>query len=129
MDHAADEYIASLKNQIDTAEALLTSWINASFFALTSSMLFYHVTRISSIKSDKYLAALIALALLGIGIVYIILGIYNYIPRTDDVLESCHQCSSEGLNRLSTTRNMNVCMAIITIGIELMIGYLISTSV
>lgn len=117
-----------LSKHIYEPEALLTYWMNLSILALTTAMLFYHVTRLYSIKANKNLSAFIAIALLGTGVIYLSTALFNYIPRTNDILEACqhdHHCSAKHLERISTTKKLNVGMSVITICIELVIGYLI----
>lgn len=121
-----------LSRHIYEPEALLTYWMNLSILALTTAMLFYHVTRLYSIKTNKNLAAFIAIALLGTGIVYLSTALFNYIPRTNDILQACrndHRCPDQRLDRIATTKKLNVGMSVVTIGIELIIGYLIFNTI
>jgi hypothetical protein len=95
-------------------------------------MLFYHITRLYSIKANKKLAAFIAIALLGTGVIYLSTALFNYIPRTNDILNACqndHRCPDEHVKRIATTKKLNVGMSVITIGIELVIGYLIFNTI
>ena len=108
--HGGDGYLGRHMVQVYEPEALLTYWMNLSILALTTAMLFYHVTRLYSIKANKNLAAFIAIAL----------------------LEACHhdhRCPDEHVERIATTKKLNVGMSVITIGIELVIGYLIFNTI
>ena len=125
-------YLSKHISAVYEPEALLTYWMNLSILALTTAMLFYHVTRLYSIKANKNLAAFIAIALLGTGVIYLSTALFNYIPRTNDILKACHhdhRCPDEHLQRIATTKKLNVGMSVITIGIELVIGYLIFNTI
>ena len=59
-------------------------------------------------------------------------ALFNYIPRTNDILKACHhdyRCPDDHLQRIATTKKLNVGMSVITIGIELVIGYLIFNTI
>ena len=126
-----DSWITKLK--IHEPEALLTHWMDLSIMALTTAMLFYHVTRLYSIKTNKNLAAFIAIALLGTGVVYLSAAIYNYIPRTNDIINECyknrHFCNDEQLERILVTKRLNIAMSAVTIMIEVLIGILIFNTI
>ena len=119
-------------DQFYAPEHLLSGWISLSVLMLTTSMLFYHLTRRYSIKTNKMLAAAVAISLMVCGGVYLIVSLFNYIPRMDEVLETCEKedlCSNDKYQRIKTSKNLNVAMVGITIGIELLIAYLIFNTI
>lgn len=128
-----EEYLTKHISAVYEPEALLTHWMNLSIMALTTAMLFYHVTRLYSIKTNKNLAAFIAIALLGTGVVYLSVALYNYIPRTNDIINECqknkHLCNDEQLDRISMTKKLNISLSVVTIMIEVLIGILIFNTI
>jgi hypothetical protein len=121
-------FLFTYTDQFYTPEAILSSWSNLSVLILTTSMVFYHLTRHNSIKVEKHLAAFIAIALLLTGMVYLILTLRNYIPRINDVITKCKtdkRCDSIQLNRIKETQRVNVIVTMLMIMIEMVIGYLI----
>ena len=123
---------AESMDQFYAPEHLLSGWISLSVLMLTTSMLFYHLTRRYSIKTNKHLAASVAISLMICGGIYLVVSLVNYIPRMDEVLETCRRdkmCSNNKLQRIKTSKNMNVAMVGITIAIELLIAYLIFNTI
>jgi hypothetical protein len=129
---SANQTSMALETLSATAESVLTYWMNLSILALTTAMIFYHVARHNDIRADKRLAAAIAITLLGTGVVYLSVAVFNYIPRTDDVVRGCRiseLCSQERENRLYLTRQLNVGMAAATLVTECVIAYLIYNAI
>ena len=127
-----NEYLNKHLDEIYEPEALLTYWMNLSLLALTTAMLFYHIARLYSNKSNENLAAFIAIALLGTGVIYLAAALFNYISRTNDILKACHHnhhCSVKHLERIALSRKVNIGISLLTIGIELVICYLIFNTI
>lgn len=127
-----DEVSMTLENMSTTAESVLTYWMNLSILALTTAMVFYHVARRNDISADKRLASAIAITLLGTGVVYLGIAVFNYIPRTNDVVRGCRAsklCSAAREDRLYLTRQLNVGMAVATLVTECVIAYLIYNAI
>lgn len=127
-----DHFTTTSIDQFYAPEHLLSGWISLSVLMLTTSMLFYHLTRRYSIKTNKQLAASVAISLMICGGVYLVVSLVNYIPRMDEVLETCKRdslCSDDKLQRITTSKNMNIAMAGTTIAIELLIAYLIFNTI
>jgi uncharacterized membrane protein len=72
-------------------ELLLAGWMSASFMLMTVSLIFYHMTRVSSLEMSKGIAALFAVALISVSAVLCITGLATYSMRIQNVLE--HQRS------------------------------------
>ena len=127
-----NDFLSSYANQFYTPEALLSSWLNLSVLILTTSMLFYHINHVQSIKADKRLAALISISLLVCGVLYVVVSLRNYIPRINDIIMECKQdpdCPDAAVERMQITKQVNVAMTTITICIEIFIAYLIFKTV
>ena len=127
-----NDFLSSYANQFYTPEALLSSWLNLSVLILTTSMLFYHINHVQSIKADKRLAALISISLLVCGVLYVVISLRNYIPRINDIIKECKQdpdCPEDAVERMQITKKVNVTMTTVTICIEVFIAYLIFKTV
>ncbi len=67
-------------------EALLTEWLAVVFACMTSSLLFYHMTRLKTLVMDPRLAAVFACSLISVGILYNLSAIVPYTARMDHQL-------------------------------------------
>ena len=63
-------------------EELYSSWIGNSLVLMTSSLLFYHMTRLSSLEMDARVAGMFAVILILISVTYAITSIIPYYQRT-----------------------------------------------
>ena len=63
-------------------ESLLNQWLNVSTVMVTSSLLFYHMSMVKSIKVEPYLAKLIAMSLIIISTSYMIYALVPYNNHT-----------------------------------------------
>lgn len=123
-----NNYLFTGSNKFYTFEGLLSSWIQTSIVLLTTAMLFYHITSVKSIKSHKGLAVFITLTLLLVGIVYLIVSLMNFIPRAKEAIKLCQQekqCSDINVFELQRTAVIYGIMVVITILINLLIGFLV----
>lgn len=68
-------------------EGLLTEWLAVVFTCMTSSLLFYHMTRLKTISMDPRLAAFFACCLISVGILYNLSAIIPYTARMDHQLK------------------------------------------
>ena len=123
-----DNFLIKDSDSFYTPEALLSSWLNLSILILTTSMLFYHLNHVQSIKADKRIAAVVSISLLICGVMYAVISLRNYVPRVNDVILSCKadkDCPEAELNRMHITKTVNVAMTTVTLVIELVVAYLI----
>jgi hypothetical protein len=60
-----------------TPEGIYCQWVGVSFLITTSSLLFYHMTRVKSLEMNSRIAGIFAIVLI---ISAIILGIISIIP-------------------------------------------------
>ena len=67
-------------------EGLLTEWLAVVFACMTSSLLFYHMTRLKTLSMDPRLAAIFACSLISVGILYNFSAIIPYMARMDHQL-------------------------------------------
>ena len=68
-------------------EGLLTEWLAVVFACMTSSLLFYHMTRLKTLSMDPRLAAFFACSLISVGILYNFSAIIPYMTRMNHQLK------------------------------------------
>lgn len=113
-----------------TPEAILSSWLNLSFLAITVSLLFYHMTRVKSLEMDSRVAGLFSILLIGVSVAYTIFAVKPYMERLSYVIEVCKKrdnCNDEQVKQLETIRIGFSSLGIITVIIEVGIAYVIAS--
>ena len=68
-------------------ESLLSTWLGASIITLTTSLLFYHMTRVKSLEMNSRIAGVFAVALILMSIGIAIVSIFPYYQRVGYILE------------------------------------------
>ena len=127
-----NNYLFTGSNKFYTFEGLLSSWIQTGITLLTTAMLFYHITRVKSIKTHKRLAVFITITLLLVSIVYLIVSLVNYLPRARQAIKLCKQekqCPDSAARDLQKTTVVYGIMVLITIIITLLIGFLVYNTI
>ena len=56
-----DTFNQNYSNEAYMPEAVLCNWITLSMMGITSAMVFYHISRSNTLKTDKRLSALITI--------------------------------------------------------------------
>lgn len=98
-------------------EELLTEWLAVVFACMTSSLLFYHMTRVKSLSMDPRLSALFSCGLILASILYNFSAIIPYVKRMDHQLSKTKTQSDRAeLERLKYTF---VAITTLTIGIQI----------
>lgn len=123
-----NNFLFRSSDKLYTYEGLLSSWIQTSITLLTTAMLFYHITRVNTLKADRSLAALITIVLLIISTVYLVLSLINYIPRVQEAIKLCDKeenCNYNNSNYLRKTMITYSAMVSVTIIIQIIIGYMV----
>ena len=104
-------------------EALLTEWLAVVFACMTSSLLFYHMTRLKTLVMDPRLAAIFACSLIAVCILYNLSSIIPYTTRMNHQLALASDPTTiYQLNQLkytflvlgiiTTTIQLGICMVI-----------------
>ena len=70
-----------LAGGIYNPEILLEGWTGASFILMTTSLLFYHMTKAKSIEMDDRLAGIFAVVMMILSIVFEIQALIIYMKR------------------------------------------------
>ena len=107
------------------AENLLATWLAASFMLMTTSLLFYHLTRVSSIEMNKHVAGLFAVGLIVIALILSVASVYPYFERITRIVT---KTKSEMVDKKREIqyRNLYLAIAIVLIVIELGIAITIT---
>ena len=107
-------------------ELLLSGWMASSFMLMTVSLLFYHMTRVSSLEMGAKLAGLFAVSLIFIALTICVSAVAVYSKRVNNVLNKKYRKSttSEYQNNIKQERDYRILyitigslLAIIEIGI------------
>ena len=131
----ADAILTSGRMNMDdvfSPEAVYASWMNMSYFALTTGMLFFHLTRQKSITVNKHFAAFTAVALLVISVFYILVAIVPYKSRLDRALGECMKsdyCDMKRAHEIHRVEQVNVWMGWAAIVVNLVICYMIFNTI
>lgn len=115
-------------DSVYSPESLFANWLNLSYVLLTTALLFYHMSRVNSIKASPKLAAFVAASLVIISTLYMLYSLAPYIDRMNHVIRKCKRnkiCSNNHLNIIISERNSYVILGILTSIIQIIITWLI----
>lgn len=115
-------------DELYTPEALLSSWLNLSFFSVTTALLFYHMTVSKSLEADPRVAAFLAISLMVISCAYVYYSIGPYWERMSHIQKVCKdlkECSDEQVESIRRHKNIYASLGIATIAIEVVVAVLI----
>ena len=87
-------YNLDYTNESYLPEAVLCNWITLSMMGITAAMVFYHISRSNTLKTDKRLSALITITLLLVGVCFVVISVKNYSSRIMRVLKICKSDSN-----------------------------------
>jgi hypothetical protein len=111
-----------------TPEALFSSWLNLSFFSVTTALLFYHMTQSKSIEADPRVAAVLAIALMLISCGYVYFSVGPYLERMDYVAHKCEvlkECSDKQQHSINRHKHIYMMLGYGTVLVESIIAFLI----
>lgn len=111
-----------------TPEALFSSWLNLSFFSVTTALLFYHMTVAKSIEADPRIAAFLSLSLMGISCAYVYFSVGPYWSRMNHIQQMCvdlKECSDAQAASIRQHKNIYISLGFGTIFIEVVVAILI----
>lgn len=115
-------------DELYSPEALFSSWLNLSFFSVTTALLFYHMTQAKSIEADPRIAAFLAISLMVISCGYVYYSVGPYIERMDYVANKCRvqkECSNKQVDSIIRHKRIYQILGYGTIAIETIIAILI----
>ena len=112
------------------AEALLCNGVELSMMGLTSAMVFYHLSRTKTLKTDRRLSVIITISLLIVCIAYLLISLKNYNYRIKYLLDNCEKnCTSKEISFVNNIKRDNNILTIVLILIQLLIAYLVFNTV
>lgn len=113
-------------------ESLLSGWLNVSGVILTTSLVFYHMSRVKSIKVEPYLAKIIAIGLIIVSTGYMMYALIPYFKRMNYNIDKCvrlKECSDEQATELKILKWSYIILGIITLAIQCGITYLVISTI
>jgi|SaaInlV_150m_DNA_2_1039686.scaffolds.fasta_scaffold00105_26 hypothetical protein len=113
-------------------ESLLNQWLNVSSVMVTCSLVFYHMSRVKSIKVEPYLAKLIAMSLIIISTSYTIYALIPYNKRMDFIIKKCselNECPDDQVEELKFLKKSYMILGLTTFMIQCVIVYLVITHI
>ena len=113
-------------------ESLLSGWLNVSGVILTTSLVFYHMSRVRSIKVEPYLAKIIAIGLIVISTGYMMYALVPYTKRMNYNIDKCirlNECSDEQTTELKLLKWSYMILGLITLAIQCSITYLVISTI
>jgi uncharacterized membrane protein len=125
-------YNPDYSNESYLPEAVLCNWITLSMMGITSGMVFYHISRSNTLKTDKRLSALITITLLLVGVCFVVISVKNYSSRIMRVLKICKndsKCSEVRYDAIRGSFRDNIILTLLLIIVEIFIGYLVFNTV
>ena len=87
-------------------EVDFATWMNLAYIGATTSLLFYHMSRVKSVELDARIAAGVSVAIMLISIFYMIVSIVPYTRRMEHVAITCKEakaCTDANLRELEET--------------------------
>ena len=115
-------------NKVYAPESIFAGWLSLSYVLLTTSLLFYHMSQVKSIKATPIMSSSIAAALVIVSALYMIYSLGPYIGRMNHVIKICKldpKCNKNELKRLIIVKNSYITLGIVTSIIQLIITWLI----
>ena len=117
-----------LSAEIIQPEILLSQWTAASFVLMTTSLLFYHMTRVESLEMNPQIAGLISVAMIIMSIVFEVQALVVYVKRVSrmDTVSKSSQLISSIRTERTVSKSYVVVISILVI-LQLFIGWVIIT--
>lgn len=130
----------NVKNEIDLAfsdsvyvpESLLSMWLNLSAILITVSLLFYHMSRVKSLKVHPVFASVLAIGFIFISTFYLFSALGPYAARMQYAINKCgnmDECDDIQMKHLNMLYHSYLGVGIITCIIQIIIVYLIVNTV
>ena len=127
--HAVD---LAFSDSVYVPESLLSMWLNLSAILITVSLLFYHMSRVKSLKVHPLLASVISIGFIFISTFYLFSGLGPYAARMQYAINKCgtlDECDDSQMKHLNLLYHSYLGVGIITCIIQFIIVYLIVNTV
>jgi hypothetical protein len=127
-----DEVDLAYSQNVYLPESLLDGWFSVSAVLLTTSLLFYHMSRVKSLKVKPYLAKTVAVGLILISTAYMVYALVPYTKRMNNTIYRCgkmHNCPDNQITELKILKWSYLTLGVITLIFQLIIVYLVTTTI
>ena len=113
-------------------EQVLIEWLNLSAIITTYSLVFYNMARSGSLKVHPSLAIFISISLILISTAYMVYSLIPYSKRMTFLANTCkksQECSDEQYEHIKSITNVYLLLGGLTSVIQIIVTYLIITTV
>ena len=113
-------------------ESLLDGWLSVSAVLLTTSLLFYHMSRVKSLKVKPFIAKIISIGFIIVSTAYLLYALYPYTQRMNFTIKKCikmNECSDSQTQELKILKASYLFLGLLTILIQAVIVYLVVTTI
>ena len=83
------KHIQAFSDLTTHPEDLLSDWIAVSGVLLTTSLLFYHMSRVKSLKVKPFIAKIISIGFIIVSTAYLLYALYPYTQRMNFTIKKC----------------------------------------
>ena len=112
-----------ISKNLNVHESDLANWDIVVFTATTTALLFYHMTQKKSIKVNRKLAAVIAVLIISVSVLYNIYSLYNFFGRTKILMVNANaQCE---INKINESRLIYGCITFLIVVTQILISFYI----
>ena len=115
-------------DSVFSSEDLLSDWIAVSGVLLTTSLLFYHMSRVKSLKVKPFIAKIISIGFIIVSTAYLLYALYPYTQRMNFTINKCKSmanCSKDQLITLSILKKSYLFLGALSVLFQLLIVYLV----
>ena len=127
-----DEVDLAFSQNVYFPESLLDGWFSVSAVLLTTSLLFYHISRVNSLKVKPYLAKTVSVGLILISTAYMVYALVPYTKRMNNTIYRCskmHNCPNNQIRELKILKWSYLTLGVITLIFQFIIVYLVTTTI
>ena len=100
-------------------ESQFCAWLSSSFLLMTVSLLFYHMTRVSSLEMNPKVAGFFSVTLILSAVVITIMALYTYSIRVSELLQAQKMQLSPAEKKEEQFKIVYLVVGIIIVMIEL----------
>lgn len=112
-----------ISKDLNVHESDLANWDIVVFTATTTALLFYHMTEKKSIRVNRKLAAVIAVLIISVSVLYNIYSLYNFFGRTKILMVNANaQCE---INKINESRLIYGCITFLIVVTQILISFYI----
>ena len=112
-----------ISKDLNVHESDLANWDIVVFTATTTALLFYHMTEKKSIRVNRKLAAVIAVLIISVSVLYNIYSLYNFFGRTKILMVNANaQCE---INKINESRIIYGCITFLIVVTQFLISFYI----